>query len=178
MSTDAAWSLASERWSKGWARRPKRGESYGEKYIKRYEADVKDTFEAGERSSGKKKSPAAMLEELERRYPRSFDLPREHEIRQEVSRLPRLKSSGGAPSTKRNLQQMNGKHEAALEQMLDEDLELKPKAALQRMHETFGGNFGEDGFPTENQVRGKFSNLKRQRKKLKALIEPGPGNSL
>ena len=126
-------------------------------------------FEAGEQISGEKKGPAAMLEELEQMHPFSFDLPRENEIRQEISKLSREKEKKNTIGKKRKAQCLDDKHSQALEESLEENAAMMPQAAMQAMQERFEGVLGKEGHPSESQIRSKFSSLKAVRKRMRHL---------
>lgn len=72
---------------RGWARRPKRGEMYGAKYIHLYEKGVEEMFQQGEENPSRKMGPARMLESLTALYPHIYNLPGENEIRGLITKL-------------------------------------------------------------------------------------------
>ncbi|KAJ8526156.1 hypothetical protein ON010_g15023 [Phytophthora cinnamomi] len=65
---------------KGWARRPKRGELYGAKYVSLYEQRIEDIFREGQQEKSTKLGPACMLEALVGIYSHRLNLPGENEI--------------------------------------------------------------------------------------------------
>ncbi|GMF59788.1 unnamed protein product [Phytophthora fragariaefolia] len=86
----------------GWARRPKRGQMYGTKYISLYENEIEYMFRQGEKDPSRKMGPARMLEALIMMYPHRYNLPGGNEIRGLITRLMKRKrqfSSGATQQT-------------------------------------------------------------------------------
>jgi len=80
----------------GWARRPRHGDTLGAKYVFRYEHEITEMFNAGVVTSAKKRGPAQMREELQRRHPGVFSIPSITAITQKVSALLKAsKDKGG-----------------------------------------------------------------------------------
>ena len=103
------------------------------------------------------------------KYPDRYDIPSEHEIRQEIGRLFKLQKqnrdlrlSKPAKSRKRGIGE---KYERVLVELLEKDPNLLPRNGYRMFLERF-----EDtnvvGFPTEKQFRSKISNLKSSAKKF------------
>lgn len=155
-------------WSRGWARRPKRGEMHGKRRMSNYRAEIRAMLEEGAQSAGRKRSPAGMWEELLERHPGKFNIPSESEIRQEIGRLLNLQKQGKSLETdaggKRGRKGMEGRRRVALEELLDEDEGLKPRRRLELLKERFSGELDFPSFPKDGSIKSKISSLKQQRK--------------
>lgn len=79
--------VSKEKFSPGWARRPKQGSMYGPKNMEPFSADIKRMYEEGEADKANKKGPAQMLEHLRAAHPTNYQLPSENDIRVEINKL-------------------------------------------------------------------------------------------
>ena len=73
----------SEKLKKGWGRRCRLTEcgTYGRKYITKYIDEVKELFNRGNKESSHKMNPAMIREFLAQKYPNTYSLPGETEIK-------------------------------------------------------------------------------------------------
>ena len=78
----------SDNLSKGWGRRCRNmeGGTYGRKYITEYKDDINELFEEGNKEiSHSKMNPAMLREFLAKKYPNTYSLPGETEIKQQIN---------------------------------------------------------------------------------------------
>jgi hypothetical protein len=80
----------------GWARRARKGDMYGRKYIKRFKAELFEFFKEGSLDSDKKQGPAIMLERLRSAHPDLYTLPNFAEIQLFVSQCVNREKGGNA----------------------------------------------------------------------------------
>ena len=65
---------------RAWARRPKKGDMYGAKYLPPYKKDILDMFMAGVAENRNKLAPGKMVETLKAKYPGRMSLPSADEV--------------------------------------------------------------------------------------------------
>jgi len=158
---------SSEKFSAGWAIRPKQGAMYGPKNIDAFADEIKQLFDAGEIDKANKKGPAQMLEHLLRTYPRNYLLPTENEIRVEISKLMNQKKKKVSNKSNRTTTSTACNFVPFLESKLAENPSLMPKDALSAVLSTFPRHLNPE-LPPDEKIKSKFSSMKSQLKKKKA----------
>ena len=152
----------------GWARRPPHGLQYGDNFLDKYRADIKDLFLIGKGDNEKKMNPTTMLEQLTKKHPRRYTLPGETVIRQEISTLfayQKSENSQGNNRVKGRKAKLPQVYVEKINEYLDRATDLrslKPAAAYKRLVEDFKGDDGKlpDNFPGAAILKRKFSALK------------------
>jgi hypothetical protein len=139
--------------AKGWARRPRKGEMYGTKYIERFKAELFEFFKISSRDSDKKLGPAIILERLQLAHPDLYTLPSFAEIQSFVSQCFNREKDGNSEepipnsTSRRRCHRGNGVVEAnPNEETLEEAIativdyyggNILPKYVLLRLRDQF-----------------------------------------
>ena len=147
----------------GWAKRPKVGKMYGPKYMEAYREIIENLYNLGEADKRNKKSPAQMLEYLELRYPNSFCLPSENDLRTEINRLQTKKKSTGKKKNDKN--STNGdEFSKFIQELAANQPTMKPNAVVVAVKTRFSS---VNPFPlTDVQIKSKFYYHKKKRSTL------------
>jgi hypothetical protein len=170
--------------TRNWAQRPAHGATYGATYIADYREKIAELFNRGVEQSSNKQSPAAMQQLLEAEFPNRYSLPQENELRQEISKLfkqqkendkKKIKtrdstSTSATGTTGTTRRKLPSQYISFLSDLLDADITIKPKDAIERIQNHNNGNFFvvPDGIETEEfdkKVFATFNNLKVKKKK-------------
>jgi hypothetical protein len=139
--------------SPGWARRPRKGEMYGAKYIARFKTELFEFYKVGSRDSDKKLGPAIMLEKLQLAHPDLYTLPNFAEIQSFVSQYFHREKDGNSEEPIQNhttsqgrRQRRNGVVEVTQNEEMEEAIStivcyyggnILPKYILSRLRDQF-----------------------------------------
>jgi hypothetical protein len=139
--------------SPGWARRPRKGEMYGAKYIARFKTELFEFYKVGSRDSDKKLGPAIMLEKLQLAHPDLYTLPNFAEIQSFVSQCFHREKDGNSEEPIQNhttsqgrRQRRNGVVEVTQNEEMEEAIStivcyyggnILPKYILSRLRDQF-----------------------------------------
>jgi hypothetical protein len=132
----------------GWARRPRKGEMYGAKYIERFKAELFAFFKIGSRDSDKKLSPSIMMERLRLAHPGVYTLPNFLEIQSFVSQCFNREKDGniGEPIPNSTGQGRRRENEVEVNEEMKEAMEkivqyyggqIQPRYVLSRLRDQF-----------------------------------------
>ncbi|EGZ08089.1 hypothetical protein PHYSODRAFT_306165 [Phytophthora sojae] len=134
----------------GWARRPKRGEMYGTKYVALYEKEIEAMFQQGEKDQSQNMGPARMLEAL-------------------ILANPHRSSNSSGDTERSDPQQHLGQKKKKmvptyanfLAGLVKDDPRIMPRHALAMLYYQFPDARGK---ADEKRVRDKVSDLQRKPK--------------
>ena len=70
-----------------WARRPKRGNTFGVNNVQLFQKDIREWFNAGNKGKGRKFSASMIFSALQNRYPGRYDIPSARQINALLCRL-------------------------------------------------------------------------------------------
>ena len=157
--------------NKGWGRRYKatEGGTYGRKYVTKYEDVIRELYERGNKDSSNKMNPAMIREYLKEKYPTTYSLPGETEIKQHISALVQ-NDKKGVTRKKKNVDANNPQDWLnIIEQIVQND----KLGAPENLYNTFltqynsnGGNSESSNAPDKNTVKRKISYLKTKYKNI------------
>lgn len=121
----------------GWARRARKGDMYGRKYIERFKPELFEFFKEGSLDSDKKQGPAIMLERLRSAHPDLYTLPNFAEIQSFVSQCVNREKGGNAeePITNNRSQRWQGGN--GVIEVLSQNEEME--RAISRIVHHYGG---------------------------------------
>ena len=107
---------------KGWGRRYRmtEGGTYGKKYITKYKDEIKELFDKGNIDSSHKMNPAMIREYLTMKYPLTYSLPGETEIKQQINAFVQNKKTSRQQQTSRQVQRRKN-WEGVLEEVVRND---------------------------------------------------------
>ena len=148
---------------KGWGRRSKftEGGTYGKKYITKYKDELKELFDKGNVDSSHKMNPAMMREYLVTKYPFTYSLPGETEIKQQISAFAQHEK---APKRKQTTRQVGQREswEDILEEVVRNDRLGAPEHLYNIFIETYEGRETATAcqLPVKAAVKRKISTLK------------------
>jgi len=165
--------------SQGWGRRPAHGKTYGATYLREFQREVAQMYNAGVRQSTAKMGPSQMREELKRNNPDRFSIPSFLELRSAITTLgnksratqggevplPDHNAPIGATSKRGRKSALSNELISFIEHLVDQQSDIKPRAALQLVKEHFT-TLPEEA--TDSRITSKVSSTKSARKK-KAL---------
>ena len=137
--------------AQGWARRPRKGEMYGAKYIGRFKPELFEYFKIGSRDNDKKLGPTVVLERLQLAHPDLYTLPNFAEIQSFVSQCFNREKDGNSEepipsSTSQRRQRGNGVVEVTENEEMEEAISMivhyyggniLPKYVLSRLRDQF-----------------------------------------
>ena len=148
---------------KGWGRRSKftEGGTYGKKYITKYKDELKELFDKGNVDSSHKMNPAMMREYLVTKYPFTYSLPGETEIKQQISAFAQHEKTPKRKQTTRQVGQRES-WEDILEEVVRNDRLGAPEHLYNIFIETYEGRETATAcqLPVKAAVKRKISTLK------------------
>ena len=161
---------SSEKLQKGWGRRCTlaEGGTYGRKYITKYKDDIQKLYDEGKKHSSHKMNPAMMREYLVDKYPSTYTLPGETEIKQQISAFVQNEKNTKTSKkyTKTNLPQ---DWTNLLEEIVQNDKLGTPENLYIRFMEQYQSNDNCDqtsGQPDKAIIKRKISSLKSKYKNI------------
>ena len=177
--------LADEMFTPGWARRPPHGSMYGNSYIENYKNDLIEMFDVGKQQSNLKMAPGKMYDILVAKYPFSFDIPSETEIKTFINLMfqnakyaekknKRNNDSDNRQSTKESRGRKKGTIETQewvgiLETVVEADKKGKPSELYNKLMEVLGSDpkawpidlpLKDENTPHVEKIKEKISYLK------------------
>ena len=159
----------SDRLEKGWGRRCKlkEGGTYGRKYIEQYKDEIIELFDKGNKESSHKMNPAMMREFLLEKYPKTYSIPGETEIKQQINAFvqnDKNKKSNKATNPKRRQDWLNILEEVVQNFKLGTPEELY-NLFLQQIVVS-GTNSLKYDIPDKASIKRKISTLKSKYKNI------------
>ena len=144
--------------TQGWARKPARGDTFGETYTANYMDTIEELYEKGNVDKNVKVSPAQVFEQLKRIHPNCFRLPRAWALQNVFNGLGNKRKDG----QKRRRKQLLPKDVlAVIDQLLVTNPNVKPKAALEEVEAQLGRQLETS---LQAKVKSRVSALKTRRK--------------
>ena len=148
---------------KGWGRRCRitEGGTYGKKYVTKYKDELKELFDRGNVDSSHKMNPAMMREYLITKYPFTYSLPGETEIKQQISAFAQQEKS---PRQQRTSRQVSRRE--IWEDILEEVVRSDQLSAPEHLYGLFIEKYKDSETATASQVppkavvKRKISSLK------------------
>eukprot|EP00737_Agarophyton_chilense_P004090 gb/GEZJ01004990.1/.p1 GENE.gb/GEZJ01004990.1/~~gb/GEZJ01004990.1/.p1 ORF type:complete len:130 (-),score=20.76 gb/GEZJ01004990.1/:77-466(-) len=127
---------------------------------------MKEMLEEGVGDRSKMKSPSAMLEALQQKYPDRYCLPGEEELNAEIYKFfKRQKDEKALQTAPRGVLEI---YAVSLRLWIEKDRNLKLARGFSKLKKTNSGanDVLPSDLPTDNQVKGKVSSSKASLKKV------------
>ena len=157
--------------NKGWGRRYKttEGGTYGRKYVTKYKDIIRELYERGNKDSSNKMNPAMIREYLADKYPTTYSLPGETEIKQHISSLVQNDKKG--ESRKKKNENVSDPQDWVniIEQIVQNDKLGAPESLYNTFITQYNSNDGNresSNAPDKNTVKRKISYLKTKYKNI------------
>jgi hypothetical protein len=152
-------------WKQGWARKPRRGHTYGANYVGEFKTDIEQWFGAGNVDKNSKVSPAQVCERIRLEHPNRYCVPSPWMVQNFYIALGQRKggsdAGGGARGPKSRLPP---EVVQLIVSLVDADKDVKPAAVKAIVRQRFP-TLSDELLATAG---GKVSSLKNARKKAAA----------
>ena len=145
----------------GWARRQKRREMYGAKYIEPYKQIMIELFRQGSKDKDKKMGPGAMRDYLIKQHPDIFTLPGFTEIQSFISQLFNKEKQGKEAGSSQKELKVAKKYRSAIYAIVDKyGGKIMPEYVEIKFRSEFSPS-NEPDFPDSKDIRAAASYRKQ-----------------